>query len=318
MKKIILTILTVLVLGIQAHSQDEILKPSGTYKFAQRDTCELFLDVYEPAAGSCTTIDGKTKPTILFIFGGGFVSGARNEKYLLEYYRKLTENGYKVVASDYRLGMKGFKGAGINKEFIAVMENSINIAVEDLFSATCYIVEHASELGIDPDCIIAAGNSAGAITAMQGEWEISNSTQRASVLPDGFNYAGIMSFSGAIYNRQGGPVYAQEPCPTLFFHGTADKVVKYKQLKLGKLFFGGAKPLAKAFEKNGFNYSIYRYDGNSHEVAVSMIVTLPEQFAFIETNVLSKEKKTVDALVAEPRLDAYRWSSNDDYKGLYD
>lgn len=317
MKRTILLLAALALMPVIARS-GEAINPSATYKFAQRDTCDLFLDIYNPAPGSETTVNGKTKPSILFVFGGGFVSGARNEGYLKEYYKMLTDNGFRVIAPDYRLGMKGFKGAGMNKEFIAAMENSINIAVEDLFSATKFIIDNAAELGIDPSCIVAAGSSAGAITVLQGEWEISNSTDAAAVLPEGFNFAGIMSFSGAIYNREGGPVYATAPCPTLLFHGTADKVVKYKQLKLGKLFFGGAKPLAKAYGRNGFNYNVYRYDGNSHEVAVSMTVTLPEQIGFITTNILGNERRIIDALVTDPRLDPYKWEQGDDYKGLYD
>lgn len=47
----------------------EPISPDGTYMFAQRDTCDLYLDVYDPAPGSVTTLDGKTKPTVLFMFG---------------------------------------------------------------------------------------------------------------------------------------------------------------------------------------------------------------------------------------------------------
>ena len=53
---------------------------SGTYMVAQRDTCDLYMDVYLPAPGSQTTIDGKAKPTILFVFGGGFITGSRNDR----------------------------------------------------------------------------------------------------------------------------------------------------------------------------------------------------------------------------------------------
>ena len=41
--------------------------------------------------------------------------GARNEDYMLPWYKMLTDNGYKVVAIDYRLGMKGRKvGKGLS------------------------------------------------------------------------------------------------------------------------------------------------------------------------------------------------------------
>ena len=36
----------------------------GTYFFAQRDTCNLFMDVYNPSRQSERTFQGKAKPTI--------------------------------------------------------------------------------------------------------------------------------------------------------------------------------------------------------------------------------------------------------------
>ena len=42
-----------------------------TWLFAHRDTCDLFLDIYPPAEGAQTTFEGKEKPTVIFVFGGG-------------------------------------------------------------------------------------------------------------------------------------------------------------------------------------------------------------------------------------------------------
>ena len=56
------------------------IEPDGTYMFEKRDTCDLFLDVYNPAKGSKTTYNGKAKPTIVFMFGGGFIHGTRNDE----------------------------------------------------------------------------------------------------------------------------------------------------------------------------------------------------------------------------------------------
>ena len=43
---------------------EKAILPDGTYMFAQRDTCDLFLDVYDPAEGSETSVGGKEKPGI--------------------------------------------------------------------------------------------------------------------------------------------------------------------------------------------------------------------------------------------------------------
>ena len=105
----LLHLLLVLCIGACAMAQTP-----ETYLYAQKDTCALYLDIHRPDAGVATDYEGISKPAILYMFGGGFFSGARNETYLLDYFRTLTGNGYTVVAIDYRLGMKGYKvGKGL-------------------------------------------------------------------------------------------------------------------------------------------------------------------------------------------------------------
>lgn len=292
MKRIALTLVSLLV---ALHGSAKSLPASdATYLFAQRDSCDLCLDVYEPS--------GKAKASVIFVFGGGFITGSRDSKEAREWFGELIANGYRVISIDYRLGLKGFHGAGLNRRFIEATRNAIDMAVEDLFSATAFIIENSAEIGIDPSSLVVSGSSAGAITAMQAEWEICNGGELAGILPEDFNYAGVISFSGALYNYEGGPVYAKEPCPTLMFHGTGDKIVPYDRIKMGKLYFGGSKSLATAFQKNGFNYNIYRFKGNDHGIAGSMMRNINEELRFLETNVLKGEKRIIDATVSDPGL----------------
>lgn len=291
------------------------IDPSTTYLFAEKDSCSLYLDIYEPAEGSITEIDGAAKPTILFVFGGGFVKGTRDSDWQKGWYAALTKEGFRVVAIDYRLGMKGHKGGSINKAFIQAMDHSIDIAVEDLFSATSFIIDNKDELGIDPDNIVISGSSAGAITVLQGEWEICNSTEMASVLPEGFNYVGVIAFAGAIRNNMGGPVYAKEPCPTLLLYGTKDDTVPFGKVKIGKIYFGGSSSLADAYKKAGYNFGVYRFLGNKHEIAGAFERNLPEEIRFIETNVMKKDRRTFDVTVTDPSIE--KWETNG-LKGLYD
>ena len=188
--KRLLTILTAILLGASAYAQESLLSPDGTYLYARRDTCDLFMDVYEPADGSEETFDGIRKPTILFMFGGGFIRGTRDDESYNSWFRKMTENGYRVISIDYRLGLKGSAKVGIAQ--VNVLDKAIHMAVEDLFSATNFIIDNADQFGIDPSDIVISGSSAGAISVMQAEYEIANRTAWASVLPEGFNYAGVM------------------------------------------------------------------------------------------------------------------------------
>ncbi len=79
MKKTLIFIFSMLIIGsTHGSAQNALINPDATYMFAQRDTCDLFMDVYEPAKGSETTLNGLEKPTIIFMFGGGFIEGTRD------------------------------------------------------------------------------------------------------------------------------------------------------------------------------------------------------------------------------------------------
>lgn len=306
MKRTVLLVISILA-AFSGFAQS-LPDPDATYLYAERDSCNLYMDVYEPS--------GQARASVIYVFGGGFFTGSRDSKEAREWFGKLTANGYRVISIDYRLGLKGYHGAGLNREFIEATRNAINLAVEDLFSATAFIIENSREIGIDPGLLIVSGSSAGAITAMQAEWDICNGDELADVLPEDFNYAGVISFSGALYNYEGGPVYAREPCPTLMFHGTADKIVPYDKVKLGKLYFGGSKSLATAYEKAGFNYNIYRFKDNDHGIAGSMMRNLDEELRFLEANVLHKERRIIDATVSDPVLKNSRTASGS-FEDLY-
>ena len=304
--------ISILCFGFISTAQD-FLFPTETYLFAKRDTCDLFLDVYNPARTSQTYFEGKEKPTIIFMFGGGFIRGERNNESYNKWFRQLTENGYRVVSIDYRLGLKGSTKVGVAQ--VNVLDKAIHMAVEDLFSATNFIIENAAELKINPENIVISGSSAGAIAVMQAEYEIANRTLWSSVLPEGFNYAGVMSFSGAILSREGKVDYKTTPCPTLMLHGTADELVPYEQIAVLNLgFFGGGK-LVKRFEKYDLNYNMYHFIDYGHEIAGSMDTTTDLQFRFIETNIMQGKKRVVNAWISDP--DVYKGTGPQSRKELY-
>jgi len=288
----------------------DLLKPDETFLFAERDSMDLYMDVYYPADGSEMRVDGVNKPTILYVFGGGFKSGRRDSPTAREWFRLLTDEGFTVAAIDYRLGLKDVEGMGSLND----VYNAVQIAVEDLFTATKYIVDNAVEVDIDPASLVLAGSSAGAITVLEAEWELCNRMGTSVMLPKDFRYAGVMSFAGAIYSRQGAVRYHREPAPHLLFHGTADRIVTYRQIRLLNQAFQGTKILARIFKGNGYDYCVYRYEGNSHEIAACMSKTFPEQLAWLETNIIGKEKRTIDATVNDPSIQVFQVN---DLKTLY-
>ena len=313
MKKILILLASVIIGSMTASAQSGLLSPDGTYLYEKRDTCDLFMDVYEPAAGSQKTFMGKQKPAVIFMFGGGFIRGTRDDQSYNSWFKALTENGYRVISIDYRLGLKGSSKVGIAQ--VNVLDKAIHMAVEDLFSATNFIIENADQFGVDPSNLVISGSSAGAITAMQAEYEIANRTSWASVLPEGFNYAGVMSFSGAILSRKGKVKYETAPCPTLMLHGTADKIVPYKQIALFKLGFFGGGALVKRFQKYGYDYNMYHFIDYGHEIAGSMHSTLDLQLKFLESNVSKGNKRIIEAWISDP--DVWKGAGPQSRKELY-
>ena len=276
------------------------IAPSGTYKYAQRDTCDLFLDIYEPAPGMTLTQEGIEKPTVIFMFGGGFIGGKRDDAHYGKWFDAMAANGYRVVSIDYRLGLAGARKVGIAQ--VNLLDRAIHMAVEDLFSATAFLIENAETLGIDPDNIVISGSSAGAITVLQAEYELCNMTQYAGILPDGFRYAGVMSFAGGILSRKGKLRYAETPAPTLLLHGMEDRLVNYGQIKFFNLGFFGSDKIAARFSKFGYNYNILRYTDCGHEIANIMDDSMEYQFKFLHDNVIRGEKFIVDMIIDDPAI----------------
>jgi predicted esterase len=254
-----------------------------TKTFSQTDSNTLKLDIYY--RGELT----ENKPTVLFVFGGGFVTGHRDSKLFEQYFNTLIEHNFKVVSVDYRLGLKG-------KKFPTPFNTSnlkaaIDTATTDVFKATDYLIKNAKSLGIDTAMIILSGSSAGAITALHADYNKRNATPLSVLLPHDFQYKGVISFAGAIMSYHGAPKYTIPPAPTMLFHGTADNLVPFNKVKLLNRGFFGSKYLARIFKKNGYPYYFQYVQDMGHEIAGSpMAENLPDILWFIE-NYIMKHKQ---------------------------
>ncbi|MBQ2162050.1 MAG: alpha/beta hydrolase, partial [Bacteroidales bacterium] len=225
MKRFIL-ISSLLLLCAAMHAQ----QLTGTYLVAERDTCNLYIDYYAPNPQAAVLPDGNLKPTVLFVFGGGFVTGRRNDPYHLPWFKKLTDDGYGVVSVDYRLGLKGIP---MRFDLFHLIQSAkytkraVDMGVEDVFAAIRFIADNSAEMGVDPNNLVISGSSAGAMISLSCALEVCSPTERTAILPEGFNFKGVMSFAGAIMSDSGLPSYKTEPAPHLLFHGTVDEAVAY-------------------------------------------------------------------------------------------
>lgn len=270
-----------------------------TYEYAVKDTNHLKMDVYVPVQ------QNEQHSCMIFAFGGGFIHGARDDKQIPELKDYYTQKGWVVVSIDYRLGMKGMKSYGMI-ENLKNYENTIEMAGEDMISATDYILKnllHTDQFDIDPSKIVLVGSSAGAITILQADYFLGNRTHGAELLPDTFHYAGLMPFAGFIFSRKGKVKYrAQAPAPTLFCHGTDDKLVAYKQIQFFNIGVFGSDALAKRFKKFDYPYHIRRYEDMGHEVAGYFKYEFPLMDEFINDFVFGQKKLKIDESYYNPEL----------------
>ena len=283
MKKLAL-LLTILFAGIAAFAQD-----MKTYQYAQQDTLQLYLDFYMPEHVHDSTI------CVVYVFGGGFIGGHRDGEFEKDYFKQLVDEGFQVAAIDYRLGLKGVKNLSIfNSD---PLKDAINMAAEDAISAIAYLLEHAKELKVNKNYIVMVGSSAGAITSLQVDYALCNGFLNYNILPEDFRLAGVVSYAGAIFSKEGKVKYKNHaPAPTMFYHGTADKLVPYKKLKFFKTGFFGTDALVERFEKFGYPYFARRFDGYGHSVAAGGPLTVDDLMWFCRHYVLNKERIQVDGM----------------------
>ena len=292
MKKIFITLIAMLI-AVSAMASAE---NKQTHLYAVKGTDSLYLDHYiSPVAGE--------RPCMVFVFGGGFVRGNRDSETYLPYFKFLNDNGFDVFSIDYRLGLKPLttmQSTPSIRETIVMLNNAVNMAVEDLFSATLFIIENAERWQIDTKNIVTSGSSAGAITVLQAENAICNRTPSAAVLPQGFDYAGVISYAGAIFTVNGKPEWKNKPAPIMFFHGSADAQVPYDKATMLGIGFYGSKHLAKEFNDNKWPYWFYDIEYHTHAIAVlPMLENQHEIATFLNDFVIKKRPLCITTSVSD-------------------
>lgn len=282
-------------MSVRVYGSDSVEKE--TFLYAVKGEESLYLDKYDIKAEGA-----EHKPCVIFMFGGGFVAGERDKESYIPYFHFLAESGYTVVSIDYRLGMKPvLENNDMSlRTFVKTFVNSIYMAAEDLFDATAFVYEKAGEWKIDRNMIIANGSSAGAISVLQGEYLIANHSELTAKLPAGFNYAGVISFAGAIFENARDIRFASAPCPVMMIHGDTDSNVPYDKLtKLGIGFYG-SKHIAKKLDDMETPYWFTTYDNFDHTVAVRpMDNNRGDIILFLDQLVKQRKQFTVNNTVSE-------------------
>ena len=119
------------------------------------------LDLYGPYFWS----PSDSRPAIVFVHGGGWNGGGRENLDLL--FKSELRRGWVVISIDYRLSY----------------EVDWPVPAQDVDRAVRYVRSHATRLGIDPDEIVTAGHSAGAHLVLAQGLGVGDPRFTASDLP---------------------------------------------------------------------------------------------------------------------------------------
>ena len=142
------------LLLLQAKAGEVTQTKTEKYSWTLGYSPDKIIEYYEPKPDTKLGLhvfypenhNAKDKRTcVVFFYGGGWVSGDPSQFY--GYSKYLASRGIVAISAQYR-----------NKKFNKATPKQ---CVEDGREAIRYIREHAKELGVDPNKIIAGGGSAG-------------------------------------------------------------------------------------------------------------------------------------------------------------
>ncbi len=247
---ILLGALTSFIIALPVTLSAKDYKPDEVKVYKTVGELKLKIEQFTPEGHKTSD----SRPAVVFFFGGGWVSGKTTHFY--QQAAEFAQQGVVAFTADYRVASRH--------------KTTPFEAVEDAKSAIRWVREHAVELGIDPDRIIAAGGSAGGhiagctgvikgLDAMGEDLSIS-SVPNAMVLfnpvldttETGYGLAKV----GEQRKTEVSLTHQVMPgiVPTIVFHGTKDKTVPFEN----------AERFHKLMIEAGNNCKLVAAEGKGH------------------------------------------------------
>ena len=258
-------------------TSDVVYGSSPTFRGASR-ACKL--DLYEPAGDRA-----RERPLVVLMHGGGFMSGDKKERTLVDLCTYFAKRGFVCASINYRTGIS-------STHTYAEFGRTICRAVEDAKAAVRFFVSGNSR--IDKTRLYVGGCSAGGVIACIYAYES---------VPEG--YAGIDTIGcgnpsspcatprpTAIVNMWGGVPDARwikkgDPA-ILSIHGTRDKVVPYGKgcgMKIPWLTMYGSSAIDSVARSKGIASVLYSEPVGHGKFSTHYIV--PKMYSFLYDNISS-------------------------------
>lgn len=197
-----------------ASESEPSVEPDRTLTYRRVAGVKLPMHVFEPNDAATTKRDDRG--AVVLIHGGGWKAG--EPKLMFPHARYLAERGMVAVVPAYRLAD-------------SVTADEIGEAVSDVRAAVRWVWEHADALGVDPEKIAVAGDSAGGHLAASTAFpaEVAQDHRPAAVVLLGSivdTAAGRFRIADDASHTLS-PLHQAKPGfpPTLVLHGSNDPVV---------------------------------------------------------------------------------------------
>ncbi len=237
----------------------------------------LYLDLYQPSGDTSTR-----RPAIIWIHGGGFSSGTKNVYNVggHELGPIYAKHGYVSIAIDYRLADHTVKPNDPTGYAIVTM------AKHDALAAVRWVRAHATEYRINPNAIIVAGHSSGAVIALYAAYDTAN--VGTSGTPDvSSNVQAAVSISGAMHPDHISTIQTGDPS-SIMLHGENDKTVPY----------AFAQAVDTRLTNQQIPHTFYHYANVSHDmigatnVHTSILTFLYETLSLDESETINPAHET--------------------------
>ncbi|WP_142785524.1 alpha/beta hydrolase [Changchengzhania lutea] len=261
-----------------------------TYTYAIKGIDTLKMDVYSPKKIKKTD----SLPVLLWMHGGGFSGGKRDNVDEVKMMKYLATKGYIGISINYRLLRKDDTlSFGCNCPRAVKLE-TFKQATIDYLDAAKFVFENRLLLQVDVSHIIAGGSSAGAEGILNAvymkEYFIDDLKEYTQV-----KFAGVFSLAGAVVNAD--YITSKNALPTVMFHGTADDLVPFGSAahhyctpeEPGYLMLDGSETIAKKLDNLGKAFYLNKVIGGKHELASIPFDQLQNVLRFFEKTIFKSE-----------------------------
>ena len=235
---------------------------------------DLRLDIFRPKDDTL-----KKRPMIMFIQGGAFYFGSKDDKAPSRWCQYYASQGYVTVSIDYRIGFIPTK---------ASIGRAAYRAVQDAHAAMRFLVAHQDEFGIDTTMMFVGGTSSGAVTALNLAFltnemrprythkgfmrsELGGIDTCGNAFKSPFRIRGLVEMWGAMPDTA---MMRGRNIPILAIHGDADKVMPYdygypcavadplNTLIVDKMY--GATSIVEQANRLGYQARLVTFSGCKH------------------------------------------------------